>query len=466
MGVLEVAKKFIKKSYFAERAALNIYELFPLFLRHRVLYGAAFFDWIYFLKKSEYWDKDTFYNYQFEQTKDLLVHAINNVPYYRSLFSDIGFRPQKMQGLDDLTSLPILSKEIIRDNPAEFVDERITLHSLKKQSTSGSTGIPLLTYISREAEAAFHAFRINLLDRIDYTLKSREVIQWPLIQIGKRKNLPFIRYGNKLIFSIRYLTGEWLPKFYDMLRKFDPEYISGYPSSLSVFSSFIKRNNLSPCKKLKAVFTYSETLYAWQRELIEKAFGTRVFSMYSLMEYAALGGECEYSTSLHAYPQYGLTELLESLEGHLEIIATGFTNYTMPLIRYKTCDLVTGYKESCPQCGRSHKTFRAIEGRVDDFLIGKKGQIIPRLMPWIKTLPNVFQFQFIQEEPGKAYLKIVRGNAYTDRDTRYIKEKLDEMLGLMHTQIAIETVFVDHIQPTASGKVKIVDQKLDMRHFF
>ena len=465
MGVLEVAKRFIKSSSLAERAALNICERLPLSLWYRVFCGPTFFRRLSFLKESEYWDKDTFCNYQFEQAKDLLVHAMNNVPYYRRLFSDIGFCPQKMQGLDDLRSLPLLSKETIRDNPAEFVDERMALHSLKKKLTSGSTGIPLTIYESRESYAAFHAFRANLLDRVGYTLHSRAVMLWAFIEIGKRKNLPFMRYGNKLILSIRYLTGEWLYKYYDMLRKFDPDYISGYPSSLTVFSSFIKSNRLSFGKKLKAVITYSETMYEWQRELIEEAFGARVFSMYSMNECAVLGGECEHSTDIHTYPQYGLTEIVESVGGHGEIVATGFTNYTMPLIRYKTCDLVTKFKESCPKCGRSHKTFRAIEGRVQDFLVGKKGQIIPRLMPWIKTLPNVLQIQFLQEDPGKAYLKIVRGNAYTDRDTRYIKERLDEMLGLMRAQIEIEIVFADHIQSTASGKVKMVDQKLDMKNY-
>ncbi len=187
--------------------------------------------------------------------------------------------------------------------------------------------------------------------------------------------------------------------------------------------------------------------------------------MYGMTESAALGGECEHSTDIHMYPQFGLTELVESVGGHKEIIATGFTNYAMPFIRYKTFDLVTGSKESCPKCGRNHKTLRAIEGRVQDFLVGKQGQIIPRLMLSMKTFSNVLRLQFYQEEPGSAYLKIVRGNAYTDRDTRYIKEGLDEMLGLMSTQIAIEIVFADHIQSTASGKVRMVDQKLDMKDF-
>lgn len=465
MGVLEVAKRFIKSSSLAERAALNICERVPRSLWYRVFCGPGFFHWLSFLKESEYWDKERFRNYQFEQTKNLLAHAMNNVPYYRRLFSDIGFRPQKMQSLDDMESLPYLSKEVVRDHPGQFINERIAPNSLVEKRTSGSTGIPMTVYESRESYAAFHAFRASLLDRIGYTLDSREVMLWAFIEIGKRKNLPFMRYGNKLILSIRYLTGEWLSKCYEMVRKYNPEYISGYPSSLSVLSSFIKSNSLPSARKLRAVITYSETLYEWQRELIEEAFAARVFSMYSMMECAVLGGECEHSTDIHMYPQYGLTEFVESVGGHREIVATGFTNYTMPLIRYKTCDLVAGSKESCPKCGRSHKTFKAIEGRVQDFLIGKNGEVIPRLMPWIKTLPHVLRFQFAQEEPGRAYLKIVRGSAYTDRDTHYIEERLDEMLGLMSTQITIGIVFVDRIQPAASGKVKMVDQKLDMRHF-
>jgi phenylacetate-CoA ligase len=463
MGALEVAKRFIKSSSLAERAALNICERLPRSLWYGIFCGPTFFRWLSFLEESEYWDKDRFRNYQFEQTRDLLSHAMNNVPYYRKLFSDIGFRPEKMQSLDDLGSLPYLSKETVRDNPGEFVDEQRHLHFLEKKRTSGSTGIPMTVYESRETHAAFHAFRARLLDRVGYTLDSKEVMLWAFIEIGKRKNLPSLRYGNKLIFSIRYLTGEWLSHYCNMMRKFEPEFVSGYPSALSILSSFMKNNHLSLFKRLRAVISYAETLYDWQRELIEEAFGARVFSMYAMTESAALGGECEHSTDIHTYPQYGLTELTESAGGHREIIATGFTNDVMPFIRYRTGDLVSGFDESCTKCGRSHKTCKAIEGRVQDFLVGRNGELIPRLMPWIKAFPHVLQLQFSQEEPGRAMLKIVRGNGYTDRDTHSIRERLDEMLGVLSTQIAIEIVFVDHIPPAASGKVKMVDQKLDAR---
>ena len=70
-----------------------------------------------------------------------------------------------------------------------------------------------------------------------------------------------------------------------------------------------------------------------------------------------------------------------------------------------------------------------------------------------------------QEEPGRAYLKIVRAKKYTDADTQFIRSKLDEMLGPMRDTISVEIVFVDDIQETASGKTPLVKQKLDMRKF-
>jgi len=107
----------------------------------------------------------------------------------------------------------------------------------------------------------------------------------------------------------------------------------------------------------------------------------------------------------------------------------------------------------------------SLQGRINDFLIGKSGEIIPRLMPWIKTFPNVRQFSFYQEEPGRAVLFISRAEGYTDRDTEVIKFWLDSMLGIMKDAISIEIEFVDHIPLPESGKTRMVTQKLDVRSF-
>jgi len=465
MGAFEVVKAFIKSTYLSEKAALNLYEWLPLSLRYRFFLGSTFFSWLSFLEESEHWSREKYVAYQFEQMKDLCMHALKNVPYYKKLFLDIGFYPQKVQSLDDFACLPYLTRETVRDKPGEFVDERILSKDLIKKQTSGSSGIPMTIYRNREAEAAFHAFRANLMGRIGHNLKAREVMLWSFIEIGKNKNLPFIKYGNKLILSARYISEEWFMRFYDMMRRFDPDYVSGYTSSLALLSSFIMRYNLPSCTHVKAVINYAETLYDWQRELIERAFGARAFSMYSMTESAALGGECECSGNLHIYPQHCFVELQDAAGNYKEIIGTGFTNYAMPFIRYQTGDLVRGFTESCTLCGRHHTTFKTIEGRVQDFLVGKNGEIIPRLMPWIKIFPNTTQCQFFQDEPGKAYIKIMRGERFSDSDAFCIRSRLREMLGPMNDMIDIEMIFVDHMPSAPSGKLKLVEQKLDMKVF-
>lgn len=466
MTLADVLNKFIKSSTVIERVSLNIYERMTPSFRYKIFYGSSYQRWLAFLKKSEYWSKEKFIEYNFEQTKNLLIHSIKNVPYYRKLFSDIDFNPEKMQSLDDLKMIPLLSKETVRDRIQEFIDERINPTKLFKKYTSGSTGIPTTVYKSSESIGAFLAFRADLLSRVGYTARSKQVSLWEKIYIGKKRNLPFVKYGNKFIVSIRFFTNEFLHDLVKEILRFDPEYILGFPSALAVLSGFIKRNKLSICKRrLKAVISYTETLYDWQRELIEETFGVRVFSLYAMTEASVLGGGCEYLDDLHFYPQHSLVEIEDLSEGYKEIVGTGFTNYAMPLIRYRTGDMVSGSKRYCDKCGRHYQVVDQIAGRINDFLVNEEGNIIPRLMTWIKIFPNVKQFQFSQEEPGKAYLKIVRAEKYADADTQFIRSKLEEMLGPMKDSLTIEIVFVDIINRQSTGKINLVDQRLDIKEF-
>jgi phenylacetate-CoA ligase len=462
--IYEIAKKLLRLSPAAERAALDIYERLPLPLRYKVFYGTTFLRWLTLLKESENWDKDRLYAYQLEQTINLLIHSMKHVPYYRKLFHSIGFQPKKIQSFDDLRRLPYLNKEEVRDNSIEFTDESIPLRSLIRKATGGSSGIPMTVYRSKESSAAVHAFRASILSRIGHTPKAREVMLWHYVQLGN-KSVPFMRYGNRLILSMRYLTVEWLFKYLDMIRKFKPEYILGYPSWLTILSTIIKHHNLPPYQGLRAVISYSETLYKWQRELMEESFGSRVFSMYAMNEFSAIGGECEGSKSIHFHPIYGLIELIETIQGYKEIVATGFTNYAMPLIRYRTGDLVTGYTEFCHACGRHHKIVEKIEGRSHEFLVGKKNELIDIRPLWIASFPNILQCQFFQEEPGRVFLKIVPSKTFSEINRSYIQGKLDEILVPNKEAIDIEVVITDHVERTSSGKINMIVQKLDVQRF-
>lgn len=460
--VYENIKKFLRLSSAAERAALDIYERLPLPLKHKVFYGATFLHWLTLLKESENWDKDRWYSYQLDQTKNLLTHSMKHVPYYRKLFHSIGFQPKKIQSFDDLKLLPYLTKEEVRDNSAEFVDESIPLRSLIRKPTGGSSGIPMTVYRTKESSSAFPAFRQSILGRIGHTPKAREVMLWHYVQLGN-KSVPFTRYGNKLVLSMRYLTVEWLLKYVDMIRKFEPEYILGYPSWLTVLSTVIRDHNLPPYRKIKAVIPYSETLYKWQRKLMEESFGSRVFSMYAMNELSAIGGECENSYCIHFHPLYGFIELMDTMQGYKEIVATGFTNHAMPLIRYRTGDLVTGYTDFCHECGRQHKIVEGIEGRSHEFLVGKNNELIDIRPLWIAGFPNILQCQFFQEEPGRVLLRIVPAKIFSEIDRSYIQGMLDGILASDNNAVDIELVITDHVERTFSGKINMIVQKLDLQ---
>jgi len=46
----------------------------------------------------------------------MILFAYENVPYYSKLFNQLGIIPSDIQRSEDLQILPILTKEIIKDN--------------------------------------------------------------------------------------------------------------------------------------------------------------------------------------------------------------------------------------------------------------------------------------------------------------------------------------------------------------
>jgi phenylacetate-CoA ligase len=176
MNIFEIAKKFFKSSSSLEKMAMGLYDRLPLSVRYRISYGPIFFYWLAFLRESEDWDRDRINAYQFEQLRTLLLHAMRHVPYYRKLFSDYGFNPGNLQCIEDIKILPYLEKETVRDKIDEFLDESIPKQFLLSERTSGSTGIPMTIFKTKEVQEIYEAFLIYSFNRIGYTTRSREVL--------------------------------------------------------------------------------------------------------------------------------------------------------------------------------------------------------------------------------------------------------------------------------------------------
>ena len=468
MNGVEIIRKFIGSHFLLERLAREVIERLPLSIHYRLYYGKTFLYWSTFLKASQYWDKEKLEAFQVEQMRSLLGHAAHYVPYYRKLFADHGINVQQVQSLDDMRVIPYLSKETVRDVGHDFIAENIPHRALIKTNTSGSTGIPLVIYKTRESDEKLHAYLFDLWSRVGYDSKKRVVFfTWRNITMGGKRAKSSLRCGNKLYLSTAVVSDAWMQKCYDMIREFRPEFVFGYKTILLALSSFIKEQGLLPLHGLRAVFAYAETIFPWQKRIIEESFNTRVFPHYGMFEGVIFGGGCEYSDLYHLYPQYGITEFVGMDDGRHEMVGTGFRNYAMPLIRYRTMDIAVKGSDSCGGCNRNHQLVESIDGRMNEFLVTKDGKMFYTSLSGLDSdiFQNVKQFQLYQDEPGIAYLKIVRGHTYTDSDTLLMSEQINKRFNIPESGLEIHIVFVEAIERTASGKILMTDQKLNITDF-
>ncbi len=431
-------------------------------------YAKAFRDTSQFLERSQWWTRSELEAYQMQQLTHLLRHAYENVPYYRKVFDEHYIKPGNIQNFDDLRQIPYLTKQMIQENIEELVAGNFSKKKLEYITTGGSTGIPMGFYVEKGVtDAKEKAFMLAQWKRVGFVPGDRSaVLRGTVVRgVGPKKFWQYDPVDKTLIFSSYHMTEETLGEYVRKIREFSPAFIQAYPSAATILASYMKVEKVRPFKSVKAILCGSENLYPWQRELLENAFQCRVYSWYGHAEKAALAGECEKSCYYHIFPEYGFVELVGS-DGEAvvnedemgEIVATGFNNYAMPLIRYRTMDLAVKSNAKC-DCGRNYPLFKKVEGRLQELIVTRNGRLISMtaINMHSDVFDNVKQFQFYQEEKGKVVLNLVKRSTYTDRDDARIREELIKKLG---RDMDLEIQFKDEILRTRNGKFRFLVQKL------
>ena len=203
--------------------------------------------------------------------------------------------------------------------------------------------------------------------------------------------------------------------------------------------------------------------------MVEDVFKCRLFSCYGQSEKLVLGAGCEKSDDYHVWPTYGYFELLDK-DGNTvatpgqegEIVGTGFIHTVMPFIRYRTGDMATYVGDHCEACGREHPVIRDIRGhRTQEVLITSDGSEISwtALNMHDDTFANVRQFQFMQETPGKAILRIVPSEGFNKKDINRIQMRMSTKL---NGRLKFSIAKVKEIALSARGKAIYVDQRISM----
>lgn len=432
--------------------------------------GHSFFELTRFLDASQRWTPAQLAAWQDEQVAALVRHAVANVPYWRTLFKELGLTPNDVRCVADLPKLPILTKDIVREHVEQMVAENMPRETLLRCNTSGTTGKPLFFYYEKSKDFIVNDPYIwRYFNWGGHRLGQRRATlsAWALDE-GVTWNWNPVR--RLLVLSAYRLTPETVREYARAIERHGIGFIDGYPSSLERFTQLLEDQGIPAPRRMGAVFTHSEYLYDWQRERLERYWGGKCFDWYAMEERVILGQECEQHHGHHLIGDFAVTEFVPDAsdpetagnpEAPQRLIATSLTNYAMPFIRYETGDVGRLAAESCP-CGRPFPLLRLGGGRKRNFAVGADGSYISITNIDIPSASErVAQFQFVQESPGTMQLRVVRKPGFGDADVAAIHANLHAKFG---SNIAVTVTFVDSVESTGNRKTPLFIQRIEAVH--
>ena len=81
-----------------------------------------------------------------QRLRQLLILARDNVPYYEKVIDHVGFDPMTATLPDELESIPLLTKDLVREQLDNLITDTADRSHIFENATEGSTGVPLKFY--------------------------------------------------------------------------------------------------------------------------------------------------------------------------------------------------------------------------------------------------------------------------------------------------------------------------------
>jgi len=420
-SLIKRSPSFIQKFY---------YNLVPFKNR----YGKVFMETYNFLLESEKWSKEKLEEYQLQEFKKLIKHCYYNVPYYARIMNDRDLTPNDFQNLSDIKKLPFLTKDIIRENLNNLIATNMKDQKSYECRTSGSTGKKLVFYGTDDVYKKEAAFLLRSYEKHGAKLYDEPSV-WlrRYVPVDRSSDLWYYDYELKRLYMSAYhLNDETIHNYINKINLKKYHTLVAYPSSVYVLACLCEKHNLNLDYIQKIHVSSEMMLPEWRKKVIE-VFGIVPVAHYGAIEKVCLMDQLENDERYYEVPQYGITEYINEENGNHTIVGTGFLNYYMPFLRYKTEDSVV--------LNINHGDFdkvASINGRTSDILIAKDGSRLPgvNFYSWIdKRVPGVSMFQIVQKSQNEVVFSFVGSNRYTEETIPQIKEGLISRLGNLNFTI-------------------------------
>jgi phenylacetate-CoA ligase len=426
----------------------------------RARYGGAFGSWLERLVETQWSDRDEIRRHQDANVRWVVRHAYETVPFYRALYDRHGIRPERIRGVDDLPSLPLVTKQMVRDAGATMRSGAVDGSTVRVVLTSGTSGTPLR--IARSAESLAMQWAIWWRHRTRFGLRLDD----PYLMVGARvpisarqRTPPFWRTdwaNHRVYLSSYHLDDANMPAIVDMLERREFRYYTGYPSAIVQLCDYLLKQRIRLRRPPQIVTTGSDALLPAFEQRIRDALGCPVTDQYGMAEFAGNFARCEQGR-YHLDHECCAAELLPIPGASCaNLVFTGWGNPAMPFIRYVVGDHAVAAPplDRCP-CGRASPTVRAIDGRLEDYVYTPDGRQLIGLNQVFEYAVGAREIQVVQPSPTEIEVRIAPGPDYDARATvAALTRELTRRLG--HVDVQIRFVLVDHIAREANGKFRAV----------
>ena len=397
------------------------------------------------LEESQYWDAYTMRAHQEKLLRDMMQHCYDRVSFWTATMDRLGLKPVDIGNIEDLQKLPIIDKDMMRDN-IQFISRNALYWKPSMSHTGGSTGRPFEHMIGKNQRDAIAATVWRGWGWAG-KLHGDRMITLSGDGLGAQG-------GEKL--NTVGMTDAIMEGFARKIKEYNPDGFRGLPYPMTLFCKFLERFGVGDTFRARYALTTSENLLDDQRRWIGGYLG-EVFDQYGTNDGGTNAMECEQHNGLHISQEIAIFEVVDENDNALppgsegQLVVTGLYSYPQPWVRYRTHDVATIETAPCP-CGRTSPRLTNLQGRVTDFIVTDAATFSgTALCNAINQLP-MRAYQFEQVERNHIIVRIVKEPGYSESDTEFIECNIRKY----DPAVKLSFQFVDDIPQTPAGKCQYV----------
>ena len=338
----------------------------------------------YYQPEAETMQVDDIKKLQEEKLIKQVKYVYDNVKYYRDLMDEKGVKPEDIQCLADISKLPFLTKDDLREAYPYGMLATDLKNCVRIQSTSGTTGKRVVAFYTQNDIDMWEECCARAI--VAAGGSNEDVVQ-VCYGYGLFTGGPGLNGGSHKVGSLTLpMSSGNTNRQIQFMMDLNATILCCTPSYAAYIGESLKEQGYKPeDNKLKAGIFGAEPWTEEMRRDIEKSLGIKAYDIYGLTETSGPGVsfECEEQTGMHINEDHFYAEIIDPDTGEVlpegskgELVFTSLDKEAFPLLRYRTRDITILTREKC-SCGRTFIKMKKPMGRSDDMMIIRGVNVFP-----------------------------------------------------------------------------------------